>query len=65
MPKLQQIHEFLNEICKTLKDKRDNEEDHRKINQEIEINEHTEGQLYEANYIADHINKIIFEGNDI
>lgn len=57
--KLKEIHRFVEQLTKILQEKVKSEEGKNKLPQENK--EYSKGQLYEANYILEIIEKIIYE----
>ena len=56
--KTKEIHEFLIELCKTLQKRVDGYE---KTKYDPAIKEYANGQFYEATYILENIEKIIYK----
>ena len=61
MSKLKQIHNLLIDLTRILKEK---EEAQAKTKLPKDSKEFTKGQLYEARYILDVVEKIIYEDNE-
>lgn len=56
---LKEIHNFLKDLVKILQEKEKSQRDEKKLPEDIK--EYTKGQLYEANYILEIVEKIIYE----
>lgn len=57
--KLKEIHDFLKDLVKILQQKELHQRNEKKLPEDIK--EYTKGQLYEAQYILDLVEKVIYE----